>query len=65
MIILYLAGLYLYSGKGFGDTYVLSTLLMGQTPIGIAAIGATFVILSGGIDLSIGSWPSPACSLPG
>ncbi|MEJ2017776.1 MAG: sugar ABC transporter permease YjfF, partial [Maritimibacter sp.] len=41
--------------KNFLSTRVLGNVLADNSFIIIAAVGATFVILSGGIDLSIGS----------
>ena len=58
MAALYGIGVWKYHdprGKNFADLYNFTSMLKDATPIGIAAIGATFVILSGGIDLSIGS----------
>jgi simple sugar transport system permease protein len=52
-LALFLAGGSLY--KHFLSTLVLGNLLSDNAFIIIAAIGTTFVILSGGIDLSIGS----------
>lgn len=39
----------------FGTTRVIANILTDKAFLGIAAIGMTFVILSGGIDLSVGS----------
>ena len=39
----------------FGSTVVLANALYDNAFLGIAAIGMTFVILAGGIDLSVGS----------
>ena len=50
---LFVAGGALYNN--FLSTLVLGDILADNAFIIIAAIGATFVILSGGIDLSIGS----------
>lgn len=41
--------------SSFGSMRVVCNLLRDNAHIGIAAIGMTFVILSGGIDLSVGS----------
>lgn len=41
--------------KGFGSTVVLANILYDNAFLGITAVGMTFVILSGGIDLSVGS----------
>jgi galactofuranose transport system permease protein len=53
LLTLYLSGSALY--PGFGTARVVVNLLGDNSFVGIAAIGATFVILSGGIDLSVGS----------
>lgn len=52
-ILLYGAGAVTY--KNFLSTMVLGNLLTDNAFIIIAAIGMTFVIISGGIDLSVGS----------
>ncbi|MEP7289527.1 MAG: galactofuranose ABC transporter, permease protein YjfF [Chloroflexota bacterium] len=39
----------------FGSTVILSNVLYDNAFLGITAVGMTFVILSGGIDLSVGS----------
>lgn len=42
-------------GKNFFDVYTLKTILESSYYVGFMAIGVTFVIISGGIDLSLGS----------
>lgn len=52
------AGMFLYgslSYTGFFSAQVFLNLLIDNAFLSIAAIGTTFVILSGGIDLSVGS----------
>ncbi len=41
--------------RGFGSTVVIANILYDNAFLGITAVGMTFVILSGGIDLSVGS----------
>ena len=41
--------------KEFFSLYSIHNLLINISPIGIVAIGMTFVLISGGIDLSVGS----------
>ena len=53
MVALYAGGCLAY--PNFGSLRVLVNLLGDNAFIGIAAVGATFVIISGGIDLSVGS----------
>ncbi len=40
---------------GFASTRVICNILTDNAFLGIIAVGMTFVILSGGIDLSVGS----------
>ncbi len=51
--LLYLAGWARF--PAFGTTRVIGNFLTDNAFIGVTAIGMTFVILSGGIDLSVGS----------
>lgn len=51
--MLYGYGMFEY--RAFSDTYVLGNLLTDNAFLIITAVGMTFVILSGGIDLSVGS----------
>ena len=53
MLALYLAGGLLF--PKFFSLRVVVNLFGDNAFLGIAAVGATFVILSGGIDLSVGS----------
>ena len=53
MIALYTLGCLLY--PNFGSLRVAINLFGDNAFLGVAAIGATFVILSGGIDLSVGA----------
>ena len=53
-ILLYTAAALRY--EGFCSRYVLQANLLGDNAsLGLAAVGETFVILSGGIDLSVGA----------
>jgi len=55
LVALYVAGCVAFSDRNFGSLSVVAKLFSENAFLGIAAIGATFVILSGGIDLSVGS----------
>ncbi|MFT3786429.1 MAG: hypothetical protein QM770_09715 [Tepidisphaeraceae bacterium] len=59
IMALLIAGIVLTIGTmrytGFGTSYALLNLVLAFAWLGIAAAGMTFVILSGGIDLSAGS----------
>lgn len=53
LVILYIVGCLAF--PNFGSLRVLINLFGDNAFLGVAAIGATFVILSGGIDLSVGA----------
>jgi galactofuranose transport system permease protein len=52
-ILLYLIGLQRF--PAFGTTRVLANFLTDKAFLGVTAVGMTFVIISGGIELSVGS----------
>ncbi|SBS28222.1 Inner membrane ABC transporter permease protein YjfF [Marinomonas spartinae] len=54
-VFLLLYGFGMYEYKGFRDTLVFTNLLTDNAFLIVTAVGMTFVILSGGIDLSVGS----------
>ena len=53
LVILYV--FFAVFGKNFFDAYTLKTILESSYYVGFMAFGVTFVIISGGIDLSLGS----------
>jgi simple sugar transport system permease protein len=53
LLALFVAAAMMY--EGFGSMRVIANLFSDNAVLGVAAIGMTFVILSGGIDLSVGS----------
>ena len=53
LILLYLGGCVAF--ENFGSLRVLINLFGDNAFLGVAAVGVTFVILSGGIDLSVGA----------
>ena len=56
LVLLYAGGCIAFGARGFTELKVVADLFRDENAVlGIAAIGATFVILSGGIDLSSGS----------
>ncbi|QOV38594.1 sugar ABC transporter permease YjfF [Streptomyces ferrugineus] len=54
-LAMYVAGLSRYQNYGFAEPQVFLNLFIDNGYLLVAAVGATFVILSGGIDLSVGS----------
>jgi simple sugar transport system permease protein len=54
-LVMYVIGLSRYQNYGFGETQVFMNLFIDNGYLLVAAVGVTFVILSGGIDLSVGS----------
>lgn len=54
-LVMYAVGLSRYQNYGFGEPQVFLNLFIDNSYLLVAAVGATFVIMSGGIDLSVGS----------
>ncbi|MFI0086077.1 galactofuranose ABC transporter, permease protein YjfF [Streptomyces bobili] len=55
LLAMYLGGLTRYQNFGFTEPQVFLNLFIDNGYLLVAAVGVTFVILSGGIDLSVGS----------
>lgn len=55
LVLLYAAAAIRYREQHFASPLVLINLLESNAALGIIAVGMTFVILSGGIDLSVGA----------
>lgn len=55
LLTLFVFGAVRYDDRNFASLYNIVGLFRGGAVVGVAAIGATFIILSGGIDLSVGS----------
>ena len=56
LVLLYLGGCIIFADQGFATLSVITDLFRDENAVlGVAAIGTTFVILSGGIDLSSGA----------
>jgi len=54
-IIIYSVGAILYGSKGFTTLRTFLNLFVDNAYIGISAVGMTMVLISGGIDLSVGA----------
>lgn len=54
-VVMFGFGVYRYQSYGFLDGQVFMNLFIDNGYLLVAAVGATFVILTGGIDLSVGS----------
>jgi len=53
--LIYLAGALLYGNKGFTTLRTLTLMFSDNAYIGISAVGMTMVLITGGIDLSVGA----------
>lgn len=53
LILVYI--FFMIFANGFADPSILADILLRAAPIGVMALGATFVIATGGIDLSVGT----------
>ncbi|GGW52767.1 MULTISPECIES: galactofuranose ABC transporter, permease protein YjfF [Streptomyces] len=54
-LVMYLGGLARYQNFGFAEPQVFLNLFIDNGYLLVAAVGVTFVLLSGGMDLSVGS----------
>ncbi|WP_240630252.1 ABC transporter permease [Specibacter cremeus] len=55
VIMLLIVAFFLYKSARFGTVDNLATILIAAAPFALIALGQTLVILTGGIDLSVGS----------
>jgi simple sugar transport system permease protein len=61
--ILYIAGMAVFQSKGFGKPQVFLNLFISNAGLIIAAVGMTMVLITAGIDISIGSVIAMTCML--
>jgi len=54
-LLTYMAGAVMYGGKGFTSLRAFLLLFIDNAYIGISAVGMTMVLITGGIDLSVGA----------
>src|SRR4051794_31792574 len=55
VVMLFVVAFFLYKSARFGTVENLTTILIAAAPFALIALGQTVVILTGGIDLSVGS----------
>jgi ribose transport system permease protein len=55
VIMLFVIAFFLYKSARFGTVDNMTTILIAAAPFALIALGQTLVILTGGIDLSVGS----------
>ena len=61
--VLYIAGAILYGNRNFTSPQVFLNLFISNAGLIIAAVGMTFVLITGGIDISIGSVIGVVCMM--
>ena len=62
-ILMYIAGMIIFADKNFGRTQVFLNLFISNAGLIVAAVGMTIVLITGGIDISIGSVVAMTCML--
>jgi len=62
-VIMYVIGLIVYKEKNFGNLQVFLNLFISNSGLIIASIGMTMVLITGGIDISIGSVIAATCMM--
>jgi len=62
-IIMYIAGIILFSMQGFGSMQTFLNMLIDNAGLLIASAGMTLILITGGIDISIGSVVGLVCMM--
>lgn len=62
-IAMYIAGLLIFKEKNFGNTQVFLNLLISNAGLIITSVGMTMVLITGGIDISVGSVVAVTCMM--
>lgn len=62
-IALYIIGVLIFNDKNFGKPQVFFNLFINNASLIVAAVGMTMVLITGGIDISIGSVIGMSCML--
>ena len=62
-IALYIAGVLVFRDKNFGKPQVFFNLFINNASLIVAAVGMTMVLITGGIDISIGSVIGMSCMM--
>ncbi len=62
-VIMYIIGMVVFAEKNFGKLQVFLNLLINNAGLIVAATGMTMVLITGGIDISVGSVIAMTCML--
>lgn len=62
-LLMYIGGILVYSSQGFGTMQTFLNMLIDNAGLIIAASGMTVVLITGGIDISIGSVVGLVCMM--
>lgn len=62
-VVMYIAGVIIYSDKGFGRMQTFLNMLIDNAGLLVAASGMTIVMIAGGIDISVGSVVGLVCMI--
>ena len=60
---MYIAGMVIFSGKGFAKPQVFLNLFISNAGLTVIAAGMTMVMITGGIDISVGSVVALTCMM--
>jgi ribose/xylose/arabinose/galactoside ABC-type transport system permease subunit len=62
-VVMYIAGLFVYKDKNFGNMQVFLNLLISNAGLIITSVGMTMVLIIAGIDISVGSVVAVTCMM--
>lgn len=61
--VMYIIGMIVFADKNFGRTQVFLNLFISSAGLIVVAVGMTIVLLTGGIDISVGSMVGVTCMM--
>lgn len=61
--VMYIAGIFVFADKNFGKFQVFLNLFISNAGLIVASVGMTMVLITGGIDISVGSVVGMTCML--
>ena len=60
-VVMYVAGMIIFSDKGFAKPQMFLNLFVSNAGLLVIAMGQTLVMITGGIDISVGAVTAPVC----
>ena len=62
-VVMYIAGMIIFADKGFAKPQMFLNLFVSNAGLLVIACGLTIVMITGGIDISVGSFVAMGCMM--